>query len=82
MGRYFRRYAHLPESSRTRGVAAQPPGRVLSGAAMEKARNIEKAWRLLRRWLLIREQVALVAPPAAFELPFAYGNGRLRVLRD
>jgi hypothetical protein len=28
----------------------------------------------------IREQLALVAPPAAFELPFAYGNGRLKVL--
>jgi hypothetical protein len=46
-----------------------------------KARNIEKAWRLLRWWLRIREQVALVAPPAAFELPFAYGTGRLKLLR-
>jgi hypothetical protein len=46
------------------------------------ARNIEKAWRLLRWWLRIREQVALVAPPAAFELPLAYGSGRLKVLRS
>ncbi len=46
-----------------------------------KARNIEKAWRLLRWWPLIRDQAAIVAAPAAFELPLAYGAGRLRVLR-
>lgn len=47
-----------------------------------RARNIEKAWRLLRWWLRIREQAALMAPPAAFELPLAYGNGRLKMLRS
>lgn len=46
-----------------------------------KARSTEIAWRLLRWWPRIREQVAIVAAPAAFELPFAYGAGRLRVLR-
>ncbi len=46
-----------------------------------KARHIEIAWRLLRWWPRIREQVAIVAAPAAFELPFRYGSGRLRVLR-
>jgi hypothetical protein len=34
-----------------------------------------------RWWLRIREQVAIVAAPAAFELSLAYGAGRLRVLR-
>lgn len=47
-----------------------------------KARNIEIAWRLLRWSPRLREQVAIVAAPAAFELPFAYGSGRLRVLRN
>jgi len=46
-----------------------------------KARNIEIAWRLLRWWPRIREQVAIMTPPAAFELPFAYRTGRLKVLR-
>ena len=46
-----------------------------------KVRNIEKAWRLLRWWPRIREQVAIVEAPAAFELPLAYGSGRLKVLR-
>ncbi|MGH7098109.1 MAG: hypothetical protein ACREE4_10690 [Stellaceae bacterium] len=46
-----------------------------------KARNIEKAWRLLRWWPRIREQVGIVDAPAAFELPLAYGAGRLKVLR-
>lgn len=46
-----------------------------------RVRNIEKAWRLLRWWPRIREQVAIVAAPAAFELPLAHGPGRLRVLR-
>jgi hypothetical protein len=46
-----------------------------------RANNIEKAWRLLRWWPRIREQVAIVAAPAAFELPLNYGSGRLRVLR-
>ena len=43
-----------------------------------KARNIEIAWRLLRWWPRIREQVAIMS---AFELPFAYRTGRLKVLR-
>lgn len=46
-----------------------------------RARNTEIAWRLLRWWPRIAEQVQIVAPPAAFELPLAYGSGRLRVLR-
>ena len=46
-----------------------------------RLRYIEIAWRLLRWWPRIDEQVRLVAPPAAFELPLAYGAGRLRVLR-
>lgn len=46
-----------------------------------RARNIEIAWRLLRWWPRLREQVAIVAAPAAFELPFAYGSGRFKVLR-
>lgn len=46
-----------------------------------KAKNIEIAWRLLRWWPRIRDQVAIVAAPAAFELPLAYGSGRFKVLR-
>jgi hypothetical protein len=45
-----------------------------------KARHIDIAWRLLRWWPRIREQVAIVAAPAAFELSFRYGSRRLRVL--
>jgi hypothetical protein len=48
----------------------------------QRLRGIETAWRLLRWWPRIDEQARLVAPPAAFELPLAYGFGRLRVLRD
>jgi hypothetical protein len=44
------------------------------------ARNVEIAWRLLRWWPRIRDQVAIVAAPAAFEVPFAYRAGRLKVL--
>ncbi len=51
------------------------------GPQWRRARNIEIAWRLLRWWPRIEEQVRLVAAPAAFELPLAYGSGRLRVLR-
>ena len=47
----------------------------------QRLRNVEVAWRLLRWWPLIRDQARLVVPPAAFELPLAYGAGRLRVLR-
>jgi hypothetical protein len=47
-----------------------------------KARHIDISWRLIRWWPRIREQVAIVAAPAAFELPFRYGSGRLRVLRQ
>ena len=50
-------------------------------SGIAKARNIEIAWRLLRWWPRIREQVAIMTPPAAFELPFAYRTGRLKVLR-
>jgi PIN like domain len=46
-----------------------------------RLRHIEIAWRLLRWWPRIDEQVRIVSPPAAFELPLAYGAGRLRVLR-
>jgi hypothetical protein len=47
-----------------------------------RARHTGIAWRLIRWWPRIREQTAIVAAPAAFELPFGYGSGRLRVLRD
>jgi len=46
-----------------------------------RLRNIEIAWRRLRWWPRIDDQVRIVAPPAAFELPLNYGTGRLRVLR-
>jgi hypothetical protein len=45
-----------------------------------RSRNIEIAWRLLRWWPKIVDQARIVAPPAAFEVPF--GSGRLRVLRE
>jgi hypothetical protein len=44
-----------------------------------RARHLEIAWRLLRLWPRIVDQARIVAPPAAFELPF--GSGKLRVLR-
>jgi hypothetical protein len=44
-----------------------------------KARSIEIAWRLIRWWPRIREQAAMVQPPAAFEVPFNFGL--LRQLR-
>jgi len=47
----------------------------------QRAGNIETAWRLLRWWPRIRDQAGIVAAPAAFELPLAYGSGRVRVLR-
>jgi PIN domain-containing protein len=46
-----------------------------------RLRNIEIAWRLLRWLPRIDDQVRIVAPPAAFELPIGYGTGRLKVLR-
>jgi hypothetical protein len=46
-----------------------------------RLRNLEIAWRLVRWWPRIGDQVRIVAPPAAFELPLAYGAGRFRVLR-
>lgn len=52
------------------------------GRPWAKATNIETAWRLLRWWPRIREQVGIVAAPAAFELPFGFGSGRLKVLRS
>jgi hypothetical protein len=46
-----------------------------------RLRSTDIAWRLLRWWPRIRDQAGIVAPPAAFELPLAYGAGRLKVLR-
>ena len=64
-----------------RALATQAVQAAAATRAKAKLDNIEKAWRLLRWWPRIREQVSIVAASAAFELPLAYGAGRLKVMR-